>query len=221
MANASEVAKEVQRRLEDSPAAAAHWLESQGSAERVCERYDQAVRDLYWLDKGAKNLVKIGPLGIDYCLRAGLKDYAKTIAYNVAANSWPGWGDSGVTIARDEIEAGLSAAEINLSMAIELKKPADKISGAYWLLSALQLALGKFGASVESIEKSLNYAESFNDETLTAFTRGFKGIIELASGDNTGAANFDSAEQKLRSIASQNALGYVDQLKRARSIFVR
>lgn len=228
------LAREVKLRLEVNSENAFSWIETQGTASEVCELYGQAVKDLYWLDKGAKSLVVIGSRGVSFCLEQaikfvdseptmanGFKAQAKTIAYNVAANTWPGWGDEGVIISKSETEAGLEAAKLNLKLAEELKKPSDKIAAAYWLLSAMQLALDKFQESIASIDLSNIYASQAGDKTVLAYNEGFKGLIFLASGNITGTEPFDSGVRKLKEIGSEDATFYVSQLATGKKIFVK
>ncbi len=229
------LALEVKTRLEVSPELAFVWLQSLGSTKEVCEIYDQAVRDLYWLEKGAKSLVLVGQSGINFCLSQAqkiedtdealakdLKSQAKTIAYNVAANSWPGWGDDGVTISTQDIEAGLAAAKLNLSLAFVLSKPNDKISAAYWLLSAQQLASSAFQDAVASILQSDVYAKKSSDNIQLAFNEGYRGLILLASGDKAvGQSAFDSGIGRLTALATEDAKGYIGQLETAKRFFVK
>lgn len=231
--NIPNLALEVKNRLVNDPQQAFSWIQSLGTSSEVCDIYNQAVQDLYWLEKGSKSLIIVGKAGISYCLTESeklaskdqqgsdnFKAQAKTISYNLASNSWPGWGDEGVSIARPEIEAGLESAKLNLKLAYELNKPADKIASAYWLLSALQLALQKYQDSLLSIDQSNNYAQQSKDETIIAYGTAFKGLILLASGNkNEGQQLFDSNILKLKNIGSDDALSYVGQLDIAKKIF--
>ena len=238
MASAKDIpnlAIEIKIRLEKNPETAFSWIEAQGSPTEVCDIYDKVVRDLYWLDKGAKNLVVVGNRGITFCLEQAnqyvktrpelenlFKSQAKTIAYNVAANSWPGWGDDGVSITTNETQIGLEAAKLNLSLAFELKKSDDKIAAAYWLLSAMQLALAKYMDGLNSIDLSNEYAVKAGDETVLAYNESFKGLILLALGrQNEGVLFFDTGISKLKSIGTDDANSYISQLEVARKIFVQ
>lgn len=237
MASAKDIpnlATEVSAKL-NNPEAAFAWIESLGAPSEVCDIYDQAVRDLYWLDKGAKNLVVVGYRGISFCLKQaassistdpalaeGFKGQAKTIAYNVAANSWPGWGDEGVVISRADMESGLEAAKLNLKLAVELKKGADKVAAAYWLLSALELALGQFPASISSIDQSNSYAAEVKDQTVLAFGEGFKGLILLAAGSkDQGVQLFEAGVGQLQEIGTDDANFYISQLQTAKKVFLK
>ena len=135
-----------------------------------------AVKKLYWADKGAKNLVLIGNAGINHLLNKAnevnnsdpthateLKAWAKTIAYDVGANTWPGWNDEGVTISDTEMYAGLNAAKLNLKLGLELDKPKDKISIAHWLLGAHYLAAKNYDAAANSFTTSLEISKGLKD----------------------------------------------------------
>lgn len=224
MAQAKDIpnlAEEVVNHLKQSEAAATTWINSLGNPNEVCEIYNKAVRDLYWLEKSAHSLVIIGRLGIDFCLQHNLKADAKTIAYNVAANAWPGWGDEGVVIDKNDTEAGYQASQLNLKLAIELNKPADKISAAHWLVSALELATGRYAEALTSINNSIKYAEEANDKTVMAYNMGFKALILLATADAGADKLFSTALNELNAIATDDAKGYVQQLETAKKIFIR
>ena len=238
MAQAAKIpnlAEEVKKKISTDSFAAVQWINSLGEPKEVCEIYDQAVRDLYWSDKGAANLVTIGRAGINFCLGKSkeseaidqkraeeFKAQAKTIAFDVASNSWRGWGDEGVTIARTDMEAGLDAAKLNLRLAFELKKPDDKVAIAYWLLSAMQLAFAQYETAGNSIDQAILYAKKTKDATQTAFCEGFKGLIQLSSGNlSAGQTAFDAAILELKTIANDDAKGYIGQLETAKKIFVK
>ena len=228
------LAVQVQEKLKMSRDQATSWIESLGTPTEVCDIYNQAVRDLYWLEKGAKSLVIIGQSGISYCLAEAdkneplnqeralaLRAQAKTIAYNLAANTWPGWGDEGVTIATADIKAGLQAAHLNLKLAFDLKKPADKIASAYWLLSALQLATGQFSESLVAISESDVYAQKTSDKLALAYNEGFRGLILQVSGNHDGQQVYDSGISSLKAFSNDEANGLITQLETAKKIFVK
>lgn len=236
VANAKDIpsfAAEVKTRLEKNNLDAIAWINSLGTPSEVCELYDRAVRELYWLDKGSKNLLIIGRAGFDYCLNvasksvtpdviARFKSQAKTIAFDVAANSWPGWGDEGVVIQSNEVRDGYDFARINLDLAIELKKPNDKVAIAHWLVAAMQLALSQYTEARTSAVNAIEYAHLANDKIFESFMVGFKGLIELASGNKSeGAQNFEDGINKLKAINNENANGYIGQLEVANKIFVK
>jgi hypothetical protein len=65
------------------------------------------VKKLYREYSDVTDMIVAGNLGLDYCLRKSaaesnedkkreLKKLGKIIAFNTAANCWPGWGDPGI-----------------------------------------------------------------------------------------------------------------------------
>jgi hypothetical protein len=80
-----------------------------------------------FIDRGApdvQHMIEVGRRGIKYALdhadcvesddpatAAKLMEIAKTISFNVGANSWPGWGDDGVEISSEQRKAGIEAAD--------------------------------------------------------------------------------------------------------------
>lgn len=230
----SNLVKDIQQNLKTEPDRVFKTIESQGEAASVCDLYDQLVRDLYWADKGPKNLIPVGFRGIEFCLSKAkeiegtnkalaedFKSKAKTISFDIAANSWPGWGDAGVTVLKPEMEKGLEAAKLNLSLALELNKPLDKIATAHWLKAALELSLQDYNFALNSIEQSLEYSRKANDLTPIAFGTGFKGLIYLAKGDqDQGNRFFGEGIQMLKDIGDDSAKGYLAQLETAKSIFL-
>jgi hypothetical protein len=101
-------------------AGARHCLELESDREKVSGYYADLTKTLYAKNKDVLSMLALGRLGIDYQLRQAervaeddaalalrLRTAAKTLAFNVAANCWPGWGDDGVVIEAAHIEEGL------------------------------------------------------------------------------------------------------------------
>ena len=94
--------------------------------------------------------LKRSELARDVAATVKLKTAAKTLAYNVAANCWPGWGDEGVVIEASHIDAGLELAILSLRLVEELALGPHQLGNAHWLVGALQLAAGRLDASLLS-----------------------------------------------------------------------
>ena len=65
-----------------------------------------------------------------------LRGQAKTIAYDLGANLWPGWQDEGIVLTPADLTTGLEAARLNLRLAEQLGRPALPRCNAHWLLGA-------------------------------------------------------------------------------------
>lgn len=133
----------VRQRIE-----AIELIEAQDSAEKVAQTYSSLVRDIYWSDKNGTNLVFFGKAGVIYCLEKSetspsMKTWARTLAEDVAANTWPGWKDPGVVISEEDREEGLGMAKLNLTLTLELQDSMDKVAAAHWLIGAHLLAKGE------------------------------------------------------------------------------
>jgi hypothetical protein len=110
--------------------AACRLIETTGDPAAVAAAYNDFAQALYRRNKDVQRMIDVGRRGISYALdhaarhaaglatdspatAAGLRESAKTIAFNVGANTWPGWGDEGVEISCDQRKAGLAAAMLS------------------------------------------------------------------------------------------------------------
>jgi hypothetical protein len=89
--------------------AACRLIETTGDPAAIASAYNGFAQALYRRNKDVQRMIDVGRRGISYALdhaarlatdgpatAAGLRESAKTIAFNVGANTWPGWGDEGV-----------------------------------------------------------------------------------------------------------------------------
>src|ERR1700748_2946560 len=91
-------------------------IEAGADAVDVSKRYGAFVKALYRDRKDVTQMLAAARAGIRHCLEAAeqvvasepdtavtLKTNARIIAFNAAANGWPGWGDEGITIEQRHI----------------------------------------------------------------------------------------------------------------------
>src|SRR5207237_586079 len=82
-----------------------------------------------------------GAAGVRFCLQqaaqaadaaqaARLKKLAKVIAFNTATNCWPGWGDEGIHIRADHVQAGGRLASICRDLVRELRLDSKEAGNA-------------------------------------------------------------------------------------------
>src|SRR5579872_5380750 len=94
-------------------------------------------------------MIVFGLAGIRYCLAksqqressdpetsAELKGLAKAMAYNLGANTWPGWDDEGIILGGTDLAIGMHAALLNLRLAHELARGSEVMGNAHWLIGA-------------------------------------------------------------------------------------
>jgi len=148
-------------------AGAQNCLQADGDGETIGARYAELTGILYARNKDVAGMLALGRAGIDYQLHQAeraaaddsalslkLRTAAKSLAFNVAANCWPGWSDDGVVIEPAHIEDGLELAKLSLGLVEELELAPGKLATASWLVGALDLAAGRPEAAMASFDRA-------------------------------------------------------------------
>ncbi len=208
----------------DAYTTVAERIGREGSVDEIAKRYSQESNEQYWKKKDISAAMLIGQCGIIYCLeRAGecdgegaerLRGAAKGMAFNLASFAWRGWDEKGITITTAHVDAGRMAAKLNLEMAVELRRGAKPMMNAHWMIGAYWLADGEMDQAVAAFEEAGKFAEQAEDIAAVGMCRGYAA---LARGDG---AEFAEAVSGLRSIGSEDAGFYVEQLETAKRVFV-
>ena len=218
-------------------AEACAFLEKQGDPVAVADLYANMVRHQYFARKDVASMVVFGRAGIQYSLTearrrrkqgdkrgaATMTGHAKTIAYNLGANTWPGWNDRGITINRTDLAIGLDAARVNLRLGTELKRKDSVIANAHWLLGAHRLAAGQYEAAVTQFTKSAAKSRAAKTEDAALMADAYAALARLAATPKSAPAEkrFEMAVKALAGHNSKNAQFFVKQLATAKSIFVK
>ncbi len=202
-------------------------------SETKAQFFNEMLKKFYWIEKSSHSLVKIGRMGIYFCMSQAsqysrtdadraksMKSHAKTIAYNLAANSWPGWRDEGVLISQADRAEGLEAARFNLRLAQELEKPRDKLAMAYWLLGAQELANGEKKSALESFEKSANIYADLAKNYEANLSLGFFHVTNLSMGDKNSAGLIEAICGELKKAEGEIGSFYAKQIEDAQFLFV-
>src|SRR5260370_32980694 len=207
-------------------------VESGGEAEQVSADYVQLIKILYGQPRDVTNMAAVGKAAVRYHLRQSelecdvaatvkLKTAAKRLAYNVAANCWPGWGDEGVVIEASHIDAGLELAMLSLRLVEELGLGPRQLGTARWLVGALQLAAGRTDASSSSFEQARDAYASIGETTSVLLVDGYRAIAHRQALDRAdrSARELDELIDRLMADGSKPARGFADQLRTAARIF--
>jgi hypothetical protein len=211
-------------------ASARHCLESESDSEEVSGYYAQLTKTLYTKNKDISGMLALGRAGIDYQLRQAervaaddaalsvrLRIAAKTLAYNVAANCWPGWGDDGVVIEPADIEEGLQLAKLSLRLVQELALEQQRLGNAFWLVGALDLAAGRTEAAMTNFDQARACFLSGGPEVL--LVDGYRAIAQSATVGGEGAdARLDEVVGQLQQNGSEKAKFFIGQLRTAARI---
>ncbi len=213
---------------------AIEFLEQSGNPAEVADRYSQLLRMLYFKKKDVPLMVRFGRAGIDYALAQArivetsdsnaarqLEGVAKTIAYNLGVNTWPGWNDEGIVIDKGSKRAGLDAARLNMRLAIELKRHDEVLANAHWLLGAQLLAADKPEAAAKSFKTAAETFRVANKSESALMADGYCGIARrlVEPTQDSGIEEMRAAIDALVELGSEDAKFFADQLKTAAKVF--
>jgi hypothetical protein len=203
-------------------------VESDADTEQVSANYTQLIKILYGEHKDVTNMAAVGKAAVRYHLRRSelardvaatvkLKTAAKTLAYNVAANCWPGWGDESVVIEAAHMDAGLELAILSLGLVEELGLGPHRLGNAHWLVGALQLAAGRLDASWSSFGQARDASASIGETTNVLLADGYCAITHRQAPDRAdhGAQELDEVIDRLMADGSKQARGFAEQLRTA------
>lgn len=214
--------------------AIAEYVQSQGDVRQIADRYDRLVRGLYDR-RQVPAMIATARAGILYCLtRSGdaatrdgklstdLKGAAKTIAYNLGANTWPGWDDSGVSLTPADLAAGLDAARLNLRLGQELKRGPGPISAAHWLLGAQLMAAGRYADAAREFQTSATIAREAKQTGSEVMSQGYAGLAKMIGKlGPEGEREFRAARERLETEKIMDGKFFSEQLETARKVFSR
>jgi hypothetical protein len=213
-------------------ASAQHCLESESDSEKVGGYYAHLTKTLYTKNKDILCMLALGWAGIDYQLRQAervaaddaalsvrLRMAAKTLAFNVAANCWPGWGDDGVVIEAAHIEEGLQLAKLSLRLVQELALGQHQLGNAFWLVGALDLAASRTGAATASFDRARACFLSGGERSEVLLADGYRAIALSATADGERAdVRLDEVVGQLQQNGSEKAKFFIGQLRTAARI---
>lgn len=208
--------------------AVAEFLEAECDPRAVGQHYYRVMNDLYWKRHDLPALVTVARLGIHYCLSraqgmpeaqaAELRGLGKTMAYDLASFTWPGWDDEGVHPTPADEAIGLDAARLNLRLAVELKRGSEPLMNAHWMLGAQQLGAGQFPDAIRSFKQSAEFARQDKNRGGELMAQGYAILTRLLEGKDP------SAEKELRANAEalpkeKDGEFFRDQIAAARKVF--
>jgi hypothetical protein len=214
--------------------AACAEIESRGDAPMVATSYAQFANWVLSDRRDVAAMTAVSRAGIQYALSEArrcqekdpdlaqqLKGAAKSMAYNLGANSWPGWNDQGIHLNASDLAAGLDAARLNLRLGQELKRGPGPMGNAYWLLGAQQLAARQYRQARESFDHSAMEFKSADKEDFELMARGYVSLARLLEGASEAAEELKAAVAALNGRPSEDAKFFAQQIETAREVFQR
>ena len=234
---AEPVGLQVQRAIQSgNPYGASEIMARLGDTKAVARGYTEVTRDLYRARRDLRAFVIVSRQGIEYllikateadktdpALASELRGAAKTLAYNLAANTWPGWNEPGIRITPADLEAGMDAARLNLRLAIELKRGADPMFNAHWIIGAHELAQGRHTEAIASYEQARKIANEENLRGNAMLAGGSIAIAKIAGKLDVAAGEREFSQVKM-SLTSGNVPDgkfFADQLETAYQVFIK
>lgn len=214
--------------------AACRAIERGRTALQAAELYHATAQALYHQRQNVRSMVALSRAGIHLALTEAerlqpadpelavqLRGQAKTLAYDLGSNLWPGWQDEGIELAPADLATGLEAARLNLQLAEELNRPPLPRCNAHWLLGAHELAQDHSPAAREQFNWARQQAEHAARPDYALMCRGYAAIaaLRMSPGDTAAASDFATVLRDLRAIGSEDATFFAGQLESVRAQF--
>jgi hypothetical protein len=170
--------------------------------------YAELAAFLYRTKKDVSGMLDCGRAGVEFLLAAAeqksraesavalqLEEKAKSLAFNVAANCWPGWDDEGIELKTEQIQAGLVLAELSQELVKKLRLGDRREGTAHWLVGALHLALGHDDLAAGEFNRAKGAYDAGGQPIESRMVSGYLAIV-----DEREPAKRDDAVRKLAGI---------------------
>jgi hypothetical protein len=215
--------------------AAIERIERHGSPGEVCRLFHAAAQGAFGSRKDVRAMTALFRAGIQFSLReaervrasdpeqaADLSGRAKAMAYDLGANLWPGWQESGIELTAADLATGLEAARLNLRLAEELGRPALARCNAHWLVGAHELARRETSAATTQFSLAIDQAKLAGRPDFAEMCGGYAAVSSLAAdpADRATEARLQACVQALRAMKTDDATFFAEQLASVRAYFV-
>ena len=195
LAGASAAVEPLLETTPDSLRAANHILST--TFDQGAKDLDDYVNLAKLLLHHAVNLAAQNPAQANEYKRATLP-----IAYNLAANTWPGWGTA--TISQEHRKLGLEAAQLDVRLAAEVAPTMQRRFNSYWILGAHLLADQRYADAVTAFETCRGFAVEADPELWATMAQGWIHLTRTLAGTNESDA-LAAAAATLSAMGSEGA----------------
>jgi hypothetical protein len=206
-------------------------LEEGRSALDCAASYAALANWLYNDRKDVPALVAVSRAGIQFCLLEAkrqsaenvavaekLRSSAKAMAYNLGANTWPGWDEKDRAPSAADLAAGRDAAKLNLRLGVELKRGPEPMGNAHWLVGAHELAASEFVAAAEAFDRSAVEFERAEKADFSGMAKGYAALARHLGGEKP-ASEYQAAIKVLEDLKTEDAKFFVEQIRTAEKVF--
>jgi hypothetical protein len=198
---------------------------SNADPKEGAEAFMALVWHLYRERRDVPAMIAASEAGVRFCLDAAggdadkalareLKTKARAIAYNTAANCWPGWAGEGIAIEDHHLRSGLALAKHSRDLTGELALGGKSIGTARWLIGALQLACGEFADAHGEFQRAAEAFHAAGEASCERMAQAYMAMARKADPAfrETGERELREALAVLLEDGSKQALFFVDQI---------
>lgn len=140
------------------------------------------------------------------------------MTYNLAANTWPGWGDEfSAKVGPQHQKLGTQAARLNVELADQAKLGPERRKNGYWILGCHLLASQDYVDALEAFDASRKFANQAGDATFELAVTGWMHLTSLLRGEDR-TEQLTVVERRLADIDEDGKV-YAEQLSTALRVF--
>ena len=203
-------------------------LHAEADPERAARTFAGLARRLYQQNSLAQS-VAMRRACLQYCLcpphadpvqRHALREFASKQSYNLAADTWPGWGQEGIVCTASDLDAGLDAARLHLRLVHELQRGPLQRSHAHWVLGAHWLARAEYNRASAEFERAAEHASAAQNADAAQLNVGYAALVGVLRGDPRAEGELARIVEALQNVSdSEDAPFFAEQLLKARGVF--
>ena len=110
------------------------------------------------------------------------KTAAIPMTYNLAANTWSGWGEDSAAVEEHHRLLGLEAARLNIDLAKDVGLGPERRKNGYWVLGAHLTEAGNYTDAIDAFEVSRDFARRAGDEEAELMAQGWIHMANTLAG---------------------------------------
>ena len=162
------------------------------------ESFDRGVRDVGRYVYFAKLLLQhaLHLAQDDSAEASAYREVAIAMTYNLAANTWTGWGEGVGKVEEHHRRLGLEAARLNITLAKAAGLGPNRRRNGHWILGAHLIAAGDFDAAGEQFAVSRDLGREAGREPAALMAQGWIHVAAILAGRDD-AAKLDATKRAL------------------------
>ncbi len=135
---------------------------------------------------------------------------AVPMTYNLAANTWAGWGPGNVgEVGEAHRRLGLEAARKNIELAAQVGFGPERRRNGYWVLGAQLLQASDAAGARQAFATSGELARAAGDEHAAPMAEGWVLVADILGGSDAAGA-LDALKARMQNLGGDAAI-YAEQ----------